>query len=111
MGDIQAHHTGWVIRARPKYAPAKEQNCSFADAILYLVNTGSDVISGDGLRERRWQVNLLADGAELGDAAHEFEELRCPNDRIRNPGSLDQVFLGHFRAEIAAGKKAVSADD
>jgi hypothetical protein len=28
-------------QARPKYAPAKEQNCSFADAILYLFNTGS----------------------------------------------------------------------
>jgi hypothetical protein len=33
------------------------------------------------------------------------------NDCIENLGSLDQVFLGHIRAEITTLEKAVGADD
>src|SRR5262249_21839408 len=47
----------------------------------------------------------------LGDAAHELEELRGPHDRVRDRGRLDQVFLGHLRAEVAAREQAVGADD
>ena len=31
---------------------------------------------------------------------HELEELRCADDRVRNRGSLDQIFLSHLRAEV-----------
>jgi hypothetical protein len=65
--------------------------------------------SRTGISDER-QVNCLADGAELGDAAHEFQELRCPDDRVRNRGSLDEVFLGHFRSEIATRQQAFRAD-
>src|SRR4029077_2482977 len=45
---------------------------------------GSHVIGPDGLRKGGRQMNRLPDGAELGDSAHEFVELRCADDRIGN---------------------------
>jgi hypothetical protein len=47
----------------------------------------------------------------LGDAAHELEELRSTHDRVRNRGSLDQIFLGHLCAEVTTREQAVGADD
>jgi len=35
----------------------------------------------------------------------------CVEDRIRNPGGLDQVFLGHLRPEVTTRKKAIGADN
>ena len=55
--------------------------------------------------------NRLPFGGRLGDAAHELEELRGADDRVRNRGRLDQIFLGHLRAEVTAGEQAVGADD
>src|SRR6202007_1367090 len=111
----------WILCRAQEASDQFVETCpfgtSYLDHAIYrraecdLGECASDVIGGHWLRQSRWQVNRLSDGAELGDAAHEFEELRCPNDRIRNPGSLDQVFLGHFRAKIATCKKALSADD
>jgi hypothetical protein len=49
--------------------------------------------------------------ANWANAAHEFEKLGGTHDRIRNRGRLDQVFLGHLRAEIAAGEQAFGADN
>src|SRR6185437_2537805 len=64
---------------------------------------GSYVIRGDGLEERRRQVNRLPDGGELGDGAHEFEELRCADDRIGNFKALIR-----FSWAILARKKPLS---
>ena len=47
----------------------------------------------------------------MGDAAHELEELRGADDRVRNRGSLDQIFLSHLRAEVTAREQAVGADN
>ena len=72
---------------------------------------GSDVIRHDGLHHRRRQSNRLAVGGRLGDAADELEELRCADDRVGNQRGLDQVFLGHLRAEVTTGKQTIGADN
>jgi hypothetical protein len=59
-----------------------------------------DVSRRNGLHQNRWKPNRLPFRRELGDAAHELEELRGTHDRVRNRGSLDQFFLGHLRPEV-----------
>ena len=49
--------------------------------------------------------------ADWGDAAHELEEMRCADDRKWNWGGLDQVFLGHLRAEVSTCMKGLGADN
>ena len=49
--------------------------------------------------------------ADSSDGADELEELRCANDRVRNLGGLDEVFLSHLRAEVTAREQAIGADD
>src|SRR5262249_430057 len=59
----------------------------------------------------RWKPNRLPFSRRLGYATHELEELRGADDRVRNRGSLDQIFLSHLRAEVTAGEQAVGPDD
>ena len=47
----------------------------------------------------------------VADWAIAPEKLRYADDRVRNLGSLNQVFLGHLRLEVTARQKAISADD
>jgi hypothetical protein len=56
-------------------------------------------------------IVLFTVGGRLGDGSDELEELGCADDRVGNPRSLDQVLLGHLRAEVPAGKKTTGADD
>ena len=72
---------------------------------------GGDVIRHDGLHQGGRQPNRLPVGGRLGDAAHELEELRRADDRVGNLGGLDQVFLGHLRAEVTTRKQAIGADN
>src|SRR5438034_6245472 len=55
----------------------------------HIGHYGGDVIRRNGLHQNRWKPNRLAFSRRLGDAAHEFEELRSTHDRVRNRGSLD----------------------
>jgi hypothetical protein len=72
----------------------------------HIGHDGGDVIRRNGLHQNRWKPNGL-----LSDATHELEELRGADNRIRNRGSLDQIFLGHLCAEVTAGEQAVGADN
>src|SRR4029453_1865381 len=69
-----------------------------------------DVIRHNGLHQNGWKPNRLPFSRRLGDATHELEELRGTDDRVRNRGSLDQIFLSHLRAEVTAGEQAVGPD-
>src|SRR5262245_8048351 len=70
-----------------------------------------NIIRKDRLDECRRDTNRLPVAAGVGYSAHEFEELRGPEDRVRNPRRLDQVLLGHLCAEVAALLQSISADD
>src|SRR4029077_17522006 len=59
----------------------------------------------------RWKPNSLPFSRRLRDATHELEELRGADDRVRNRGSLDQIFLSHLRAEVTGREQAVGADN
>ena len=59
-----------------------------------------DVISRHGLNEYRWQPNRRSVSGFIGDALDELEELRRVNDRVRDPGTLDQRFLSVLRSEV-----------
>ena len=59
-----------------------------------------DVISRHGLNEYRWQPNRRSVSGFIGDALDELEELRRVNDRVRDPGTLDQRFLSVLRPEV-----------
>jgi hypothetical protein len=50
-------------------------------------------------------------GYRIDDAADELEELRCAEDRVRDRPRLDQLLLGDLRAEVAAVRKPVGADN
>src|SRR5262249_12475181 len=76
-----------------------------------LRQDGGDVVRRDGLHEGRRQAHRLPLGRELGDAAHELEELRRAGDSVRDLGGLDQSLLGHLRAEVAAGAEALATYD
>jgi hypothetical protein len=52
------------------YAICRRVECDLGEG-------GSDVIGSNWLKQGWRHVNRLSDGAELGDAAREFEELRC----------------------------------
>src|SRR6266481_2567215 len=67
---------------------------------------GGDIIRRNGLHQNRWKPNRLPFSRQLGDATHELEELRSTHDRVRNRGSLDQIFLGHLCAEVTTRKQA-----
>ena len=72
---------------------------------------GGNVIRRNGLEESGRQADHVVDGAGFDDGADELEELCRAQDRVGNPGGLDQIFLGHFGAQVAAVGKAVGADD
>ena len=57
-----------------------------------------DVVREDWLKQRRRQVDGLPGGRRISDAPNELKELRRADNRVRNWRSLDQFFLGHFRA-------------
>src|SRR5438105_8780626 len=61
----------------------------------------------NGLHQNRWKPNRLPFSRRLSNAAHELEELCGADDRVRNRGSLDQIFLSHLRAEVTADRKRV----
>jgi hypothetical protein len=63
---------------------------------------GNDVVRKDRLYQSRGDASHLSVTERIGDGAHELEELRGAQNRVGNPGSLDQVFLGQLRAEVAA---------
>src|ERR1043166_3072104 len=63
--------TGYLDRA-----VHRRPDCDVSDG-------GSHVIGPDGLRKSGRQVDRLFDGAELGDGAHDFVELRCLDARVR----------------------------
>src|SRR5262249_16684493 len=69
-----------------------------------------DVIGEDGLDESRGQADSLFFGSRIDNGTDEFEELGGANDSIGNGGSLDQFFLRHLGAEIAAGKEAIGGN-
>src|SRR5262245_14048405 len=48
-----------------------------------LGHAGSDILCGDGLHQSWWDANRLPFRRRLGDAAHELEELRGTDNRIR----------------------------
>ena len=43
-----------------------------------------NVVGSDGLEASGRQANTFVVGATSGDRAEEFEELRCPDDRVRD---------------------------
>ena len=55
----------------------------------HIGHDGGDIIRRNGLHQNRWKPNRLPFSRELGDAAHELEELCRTHDRVRNRGSLD----------------------
>ena len=54
------------------------------------------VVRKDWLHEHWRDVNRLPVAAGIGNAPHEFEELSGPEDRVGNPGGLDQILLVIF---------------
>src|SRR6185295_16295071 len=68
-----------------------------------------DVISRHRLNEYRWQPNRRSLGGFSGDALDELEELRRVNDRIRDPGTLDQRFLRVLRPEVGTVRYALGS--
>lgn len=68
-------------------------------------------LSDDRLQESRRQADSAAVSARIDDAADELEELRRAQDGVGNPGGSDQLFLGVLRAQLAAFRKTVGADD
>src|SRR5690349_5790361 len=59
-----------------------------------------NVISCHRLNQYRWQPNRRSISGFIGDAGDELEELRRVNDRVRDPGSLDQRLLSVLRSKI-----------
>ena len=72
---------------------------------------GSDVVGRDRLQQGRRQADDVAVGCRLDDAVGEFEELRRAQDRVGNAGRLDEVFLRHLGAQVAAVGQPVGTDD
>src|SRR5712671_5589133 len=69
------------------------------------------IVSRHRLDERSWQAYFVALGGEIRDALDEFEELRRPDNCVRNRGSFDQVLLSHFCAEETAREHAFRSYD
>ena len=61
-------------------------------------HVSGEVVREDGLKQHRGQANGLPAGRLISDAPNELKELRRADNRVRNWRSLDQFFLGHFRA-------------
>src|SRR6266550_3296611 len=71
----------------------------------------SEIVREDGLKQNRREANCLPARRLISNASNEFKELRRAHNRVRNRRSLNQFFLGHFRAQISARRKSVGADD
>src|SRR6478735_7973162 len=69
------------------------------------------IVSRDRLDEHTCQANGVAVGGGVADALQEFEELRGLDDRIRDRGFLDQLFLREFRAEVTVVQEAFGSDN
>ena len=65
-----------------------------------LTDRLGDIISRHGLNERRWQPNARSVGGFIGDASDELEELGRVNNRVRDPGTLDQGLLRVLGPEV-----------
>src|SRR6185295_2905329 len=66
-----------------------------------------DVISRHGLNKYRRQPDSRSVRRFIGDALDELEELRRVDDRVRNPGALDQGFLSVLRPEVGTVEYAL----
>src|SRR5262249_45919775 len=62
---------------------------------------GGGVISRDRLNQARRKPDDVSIRTRIGDDAEEFQKLGRADDRIGNTGSLNQLLLGDFGAEIA----------
>src|SRR5215469_9490435 len=72
---------------------------------------GDDIARKDRLYQVRRHTNDLSVAERIGGAAHEFEELRGAQNRVRNSGSLDKAFLRHLCAHVAAVRQPVHPDN
>ena len=57
-----------------------------------------NIVGSDGLEAGIRQANTFVVGASSGDRAEKFEELRCPDDRVRDARRFDEPFLGQLCA-------------
>ena len=118
--DVGLTRRASLLALRTRRASSSRRNCSgpasstmpFTGALDRDVGQGGgDVVGRLGLNEHGRQMNRLALGARVGDAADELEELRRAEDRVRDGRGLDRLFLGELRTEVAAVLEPVGADD
>src|SRR5215469_12657094 len=63
---------------------------------------GDNIVREDRLYHGRRRPNGLSVTEGIGGAAHELEELRGAQNRVWNSRSLDEAFLDHLCAHVAA---------
>src|SRR5690242_3148290 len=117
VGD---HFPGVVARTEPQSDEFVEAKLlrprHFEDAVQRRshrdpANRTRDVRGRDRLEQHGWDADPVPVGRLVRDALEELEELRRPDDRVRDPRVIDQLLLGNLGAEVAALRHSVAAHD